>query len=137
MALADGAGDSAVVRQLRGAQLSKHLMLLHVVAEAADGIDPLSRAAAAFRAGYQLLAEAQAVDPDAVARLLSLPHIGSWAHDCLACLDNGLPPDFGYLAAAAAAAAVRAGIRFEVDVPVRDGLRAASRPRLPTGIGPG
>jgi HEXXH motif-containing protein len=118
--LASGAGDSAVVRRLREAQLSRHLMLLHVVGEAA-GVEPSSPATAAFRAGYQLLAEVQAADPGAVARLLSLPHIGSWAHDCLACLDNGTTPDFGYLAAAAAAAAVRAGIRFELDVPVLDG----------------
>jgi HEXXH motif-containing protein len=119
--LASGTGDSVVVRQLHEAQLSKHLMLLHVVVEAANGIDPPSRATAAFRAGYRLLAEARAADPAAVARLLGLPHIGSWAHDCLACLDTGTPPDFGYLAAVAAAAAVRLGIQFELDVPVRDG----------------
>jgi HEXXH motif-containing protein len=119
--LASGAGDSAVVRQLREAQLSKHLMLLHVVAEAVGGADPSSTAATAFRAGYQLLAEIQAADPSAVAGLLGLPHIGSWTHDCLARLDRGSPPDFGYLAAAAAAAAVRLGIRFEMDVPLSDG----------------
>jgi HEXXH motif-containing protein len=56
-----------------------------------------------------------------VAGLLGLPHIGSWAHDCLACVDNGSQPDFGYLATAAAAAAVGLGIKFELDVPVRDG----------------
>jgi HEXXH motif-containing protein len=127
MELAGGAGDSEVVRQLREAQLSKHLMLLQVVAEAAAGADP-SPATIAFRAGYQLLAEVQAADPGAVASLLALPHVGSWAHDCLACLDNGSPPDFGYLAAAAVAAAVRAGTRFELDVPVRDG--AVSLPGL-------
>ncbi|MGH3253345.1 MAG: HEXXH motif domain-containing protein [Trebonia sp.] len=120
-ALAGGAGDRVVVRQLREAQLSKHLMLLRVVVEAAKGIDPPSRATAAFRAGYHLLAEAQATDPGAVSRLLGLPHIGSWAHDFLACLDKGAPPDFGYLAAVAAAAAVRLGVPFELDVPVRDG----------------
>jgi HEXXH motif-containing protein len=120
MELAGGAGDSAVVRQLREAQLSKHLMLLHVVAGAANGIDHPSRATAAFRAGYQLLAQAQAADPAVVARLLGLPHIGSWAHSCLACLDQELPADFGYLATAAVAAAVRLGIPFDVDVPVRD-----------------
>jgi HEXXH motif-containing protein len=119
--LASGAGDSAVVRQLREAQLSKHLLLLHVVAEAAGAIDSPSPAATAFQAGYQLLAEVQAADPGAVDRLLGLPHIGSWEHDCLARLDKGSPPDFGYLAAAAAAAAVRLGIRFKLDVPVRDG----------------
>ena len=119
-ALAGGAGDDEVVGELCEAQLSKHLMLLKVVAEAA-GIDPPSPAAAAFRAGYQLLAEAQAADPGAVARLLGLPHIGSWTHDCLAALDDGAEPDFGYLAAVAAAAAVRLGIAFELDVPLRDG----------------
>jgi HEXXH motif-containing protein len=120
MALADGAGDSAVVRQLREAQLSKHLLLLHVVAEAA-AVGPSSAETAAFRAGYQLLAKAQASDPGAVARLLTLPHIGSWAHNCLACLDDGSTPDFAYLAAVAVAAAVRAGTRFLLDVPVLDG----------------
>jgi HEXXH motif-containing protein len=120
-ALAGGAGDSVVARQLREAQLSKHLMLLHLVVQAADAIDPPSRASAAFRAGYQLLVEAQAADPGAVARLLGLPHVGSWVHDCLASLDKGTPPDFGYLAAVGAAAAVRLGIGFEMDVPVRNG----------------
>lgn len=119
--LAGGTGDSVVVRQLREAQLSKHLMLLHVVAEAAAGADAPSPAAAAFRAGYQVLARAQAADPGAVARLLGLPHIGSWAHDCLDCLDRGTPPDFAYLAAVAVAAAAQAGIPFELDVPVDDG----------------
>jgi HEXXH motif-containing protein len=120
MALADGAGDSVVVRQLREAQLSKHLMLLHVVDYAA-AVGPSSPATAAFRVGYQLLAEAQASDPGAVARLLALPHIGGWAHDCLACLDDGSAPDFGYLATVAAAAAVRAGTPFQMDAPVLDG----------------
>ena len=121
IALANGAGDPAVVRLLREAQLSKHMMLLHAVAEAADGADPSSPATAAFRAGYRLLAQIQAADPGAVAWLLGLPHIGSWAHDCLICLDQGSPPDFGYLACAVASAGVRLGVRFELDVPVRDG----------------
>ena len=118
--LAVGAGDSVVVRQLREAQLSKHLMLLHALAESADERGPRS-AAAAFRAGYRLLADVQRADPDVVSRLLGSPHIGSWAHHCLGCLDKGLPPDFGYLAAAAAAAAIAAGAPFELAVPARDG----------------
>jgi HEXXH motif-containing protein len=120
-ALAAGAGDRDVVRQLHEAQLSKHLMLLHVVAEAARGIDPPSPAVAAFRAGYGLLARAQEADAAVVAGFLGLPHVGGWAHECLARLDQGTPPDFGYLAAVAVAAAVRAGVRFEIDVPVRAG----------------
>jgi HEXXH motif-containing protein len=118
--LAGGAGDSVVVRELRAAQLSKHLMLLRIVAEAAEGAGA-SPGTAAFRAGYRLLAKVQHADPGAVAALLGLPQIGSWAHECLACLDSGSSPDFGYLAAAAAAAAVPAGVSFEIDVPARDG----------------
>ncbi|MGH3281613.1 MAG: hypothetical protein ACRDNW_21090, partial [Trebonia sp.] len=121
LALAGGTGDSVVVRQLREAQFSKHLMLLRVVAEAAAGTDPPSAAATAFRAGYHVLAQAQAADPGTVSRLLGLPHVGSWAHGCLACLDRRVMPDFGYLATVAVAAAAQAGIPFELDVPVRDG----------------
>lgn len=127
--LASGAGDTAVIRHLGEAQLSKHLMLLHVVDKAAGEVDHPSPGAEAFRAGYRLLARVQAADPGTVARLLSLPHIGSWAHECLVCIDRGMLPDFGYLAAAAASAAVRAGIAFELDVPGHQG-----RVRLP-GLG--
>jgi HEXXH motif-containing protein len=120
-ALAHGGGDPVAVRHLCEAQHSKHLMLLHAVAEAADGADPASPAVVAFRTGYKLLATVQAADPGAVAWLLALPHMGGWAHDCLIRLGQGLPPDFGYLACAAAAAAVRAGVGFELDVPVSEG----------------
>jgi HEXXH motif-containing protein len=119
--LAGGAGDSVVVRELREAQLSKHMMLLHVVAGAAAGVDRPSAEADAFDAGYRLLSQVQAAQPGVVARVLGLPHIGSWTHECLACLDSGSPPHFGYLAAVAAAAAIPAGLRFKIDVPVRDG----------------
>lgn len=119
--LANGVSDSTVVRQLREAQHSKHLILLRAVAEAAAAGDPASPAVGAFRAGYKLLATVQAVGPDAATWLLGLPHIGGWAHDCLIRLDQGSPPDFAYLACAAAAAAIRAGTWFELDAPVRDG----------------
>jgi HEXXH motif-containing protein len=118
--LAAGVGGDGAVRELREAQLSKHLMMLHVIAQAA-AVEPPSSAITAFRDGYRLLTEVQAVDPSITARLFGLPHLGSWAHNCLACLDAGTPADFGYLAAPAAAAAARLGIRFELDVPVKDG----------------
>jgi HEXXH motif-containing protein len=121
MALASGDGDPAVVRHLRGVQQSKHLMLLRVIAGEAESIDPAFPGVAAFWAGYRLLAEVQRSDPGAFAWLFGLPHIGGWAHDCLARTGQGLPLDFGYLAAAAAAAGIRAGVRFELDVPVSDG----------------
>lgn len=120
-ALAHGDGDPGVIRQLREAQHSKHLMLVRIVARAAEEADQASRAVAAFNAGYELLAAVQAADPDSLAWLLGLPHIGAWGHDCLARLDQALVPDLGYLAGAAASAAVRAGVGFDLDLPVRDG----------------
>lgn len=119
-ALARGDGDASVVQQLREAQHSKHLMLVHIVAEAAEAA-PASRAVAALQAGHKLLTAVQASDPASVAWLLSLPHIGAWGHDCLTRLDQTLVPDFAYLAGAAAAAAVRADVGFDLDLPVRDG----------------
>ncbi len=119
-ALASDGGDPAVLRLLREAQRSKHTMLLHAIAEAAEAADP-SAGTIAFRAGYELLTRIQATDPGASAWLLGLPHLGGWAHDCLIRLDQGTVPDFAYLACAAAAAAVRAGLEFELDLPVRDG----------------
>src|SRR5437763_7851481 len=120
-ALAAGRGDPAVIRLLQGAQQSKHTMLLHAIAEAAGDGDPADRGIAAFQAGYELLTRIQAADSGAAAWLLSLPHLGGWAHDALIRLGQGTSPDFAYLACAAAAAAVRAGVRFELDVPVRGG----------------
>lgn len=120
-ALASGDGDPAVVQQLRGVQHSKHLMLLRAIAAEAGGISCGSPEIAAFREGIKLLGAVQEADPDTLAWLFGLPHMGVWAHDCLQRTGQGLPPDFGYLPAAAAAAAVRAGVQFELDVPVRDG----------------
>lgn len=117
-ALAHGGGDASVARQLREAQHSKHLMLVHIVAGSADASSP---AGAAFHAGFELLTAVQAADPDNVAWLLGLPHIGAWGHDCLTRLDRALVPDFAYLAGAATAAALRAEIGFSLDLPVRDG----------------
>ena len=120
-ALAAGRGDPAVIRLLHEAQQSKHTMLLHAIAGAAGDGDPADPGIAAFRVGCDLLTRIQAADPGASAWLLGLPHLGGWAHDGLIRLDQGTAPDFAHLACAAAAAAVRAGVPFELDAPVRSG----------------
>ena len=119
-ALAAGGGDSTVMRHLRDAQQSKHLMLLHAITEAAGGARAIP-GEAAFREGYGLLTRIQTLDPGASAWLLGLPHLGGWAHDCLIRLEQGQAPDLAYFACAAAAVAVRIGVPFELDLPVRDG----------------
>jgi HEXXH motif-containing protein len=120
-ALAAGGGDSDVIRILRETQQSKHTMLVHAIAGAAGDADPADPGVAAFRAGYELLTRVQEADPAVFTWLLGLPHLGGWANDGLIRLDQGTPPDFAYLACAAASAAIRAGVPFELDVPVRDG----------------
>lgn len=126
-ALAAGGGNPAVIRRLREAQRSKHTMLLYAVAEAA--YDSAGPGPAAFRAGYELLTRIQAARPRASAWLFGLPHLGGWLHDCLIRLDQGSTADFGHFGCLAAAAAVRSGLPFDLDIPVRDG-----RAQLP-GLG--
>jgi HEXXH motif-containing protein len=120
-ALAAGGGNSDVISLLCETQRSKHTMLLHAIARAAGDADPAEPAIAAFRAGYELLTRVQEADPAVFTWLLGLPHLGGWANDGLIRLDQGTPPDFAYLAGAAASAAIRADVPFELTVPVRDG----------------
>ena len=124
--LAEGGGSPATMRRLGDAQRSKHLMLLHAIAEAAAGPEP---GPAAFRAGYEQLARIRDTAPGAAAWLLSLPHLGGWVHDTLIHLDQGTAADFGHFACLVAAAAIRTGLPVDLDVPVQDG-----RVRLP-GLG--
>src|SRR5580704_2609810 len=117
--LARGGGRPATMRLLGDAQLSKHLMLLHAIAQAAAGAEA---GPAAFRAAHDQLARMQVTAPEAARWLLGLPHLGGWVHDTLIHLEQGTAADFGHFAGLVAAAAVRAGLVFELDVPVRDGL---------------
>lgn len=93
-------------------------MLLRAVAESIGDSTP---GADAFGAGYDLLTQVQAIDPEVEDWLVGLPHLGGWGHDCLTRLEQGGQVDLAYLAWAGAAAGVRAGVAFELDVPVRDG----------------
>lgn len=143
-ALAAGGGNPDVIRLLCEAQRSKHIMLLHAIAGAAGDADPAEPAIAAFRAGYELLTRVQEADPAVFTWLLGLPHLSGWANDGLIRLDQGTPPDYAYLACAAASGAVRAGVPFELDVPVRGGHvllpglgRIAAGPAAGPGTGAG
>jgi HEXXH motif-containing protein len=124
--LARGRGGPATMRLLGDAQRSKHLMLVHAIAQEAAGP---GAGLTAFRAAYDQLARLQVAAPVAAGWLLGLPHLGGWAHDALIHLEQGTAADFGHFACLVAAAAIRAGLAFELDVPVRDG-----RVRLP-GLG--
>jgi len=74
--LADGGGSPATMRRLGDAQRSKHLMLLHAIAEAATGP---GAGPAAFRAGYKQLARIQGRRPGPPPGCSAYP---TWADGC-------------------------------------------------------
>ncbi|WP_327085712.1 HEXXH motif-containing putative peptide modification protein [Nonomuraea sp. NBC_01738] len=95
------------MRTLLAAERSRRLLLLRAV---------MDLAGAAARPARDLLARAQAADPGAVERCLRWPAVGGWLAMALT-----RPGHLGRLDAVAAAAAVRAGVPFELTLPTQDG----------------
>jgi len=141
--LASGYGDAAALGALQAGQLTKRKLLLRAVADAVagGGGEPRSRGASEVGAaildrGLTLLAAVEDLRPAAVDAVLSHPHLDAWAASCLQRLrgsgagtgtgtgGDGPPFDvrLGYLCALAAAAAVRAGMEFEIVVPAASGV---------------
>jgi HEXXH motif-containing protein len=125
LTLATGRGDAAIIRRLAAGQLSRLMLRLHALTAAARGLS--AGEIADFRAGYDLAADVQRRDPAAAAEVLTYPSVGAWSSCCLRRLrgtepgSHPLGTDFGHLGAIAAAAAVRAGHDFEIQVPMRSG----------------
>ncbi|MEU8342308.1 HEXXH motif-containing putative peptide modification protein [Spirillospora sp. NPDC048832] len=119
--LAAGGGGVAAMRMLGGIQASRHLLLVRGVAETARASgDP--RTAGRVEAAYEMLADLQAVHPEAVRQVICHPAVGAWAGRAIR--DARLHRSYGgleRLSALAAAAAVRAGARATVSVPAPDG----------------
>ena len=124
-ALATGRGGPAVVAKLAAAQVSRRLLKLRLILDAARNLS--ADLAANVHCGYDLLAQSQEQDPTAVAKILMYPSIGTWAALCIRGLRSGDRAQhdsagvIGYLAAMAASAATRAGIDFQINVPIRSG----------------
>ena len=118
-ALARGGGDSDAIGQLVAGQRSKHLILLARVAELArQGGRPDDGLAAA---GAQLLARIQQQDKGAADEVIGYPSVGAWALHTVRgqqAIPGARPSG---LAAVAAAAAVKAGLDVEIEVPVTNG----------------
>ena len=117
-ALGRGGGDTAVGRLVAG-QRSKHLILLASVAELArSGDRPDDRLAVA---GLELLARAQQQDRDAAGEVIGYPSVGAWALHTIRgsqAMPGARPSG---LATVAAAAAIKAGLDAEIEVPVLNG----------------
>jgi HEXXH motif-containing protein len=113
--LAAGDGGEEAIRELREAQVSKHLLLIHFLLERfPDG-------AAVLR---DLLERSRVAAPDRFRSVIGAPLVGGWAaiaaraavRDALAAADRD------HLAAVAIVAAAAAGVDGSVQVPVHDGL---------------
>lgn len=113
--LATGGGGAEAIDWLARGQYSKHLLLVRGVLDAVRQSG--HPAEAATRRAFDLLAVIQRECPEAVDVVLRHPSVGAWARHTVRTLRV---PD--QLAALAAAAAIRAGITCEVDVPVIDGF---------------
>ncbi|BCJ52984.1 hypothetical protein Asp14428_44590 [Actinoplanes sp. NBRC 14428] len=104
--LAAGYGSPDAVRVLREGQLTKRKLLLQALMEATGPASP----------AMDLLIRADEADRDATAELLWHPHLDVWAGQALRTGEGT-----GYLAQVAAAAGVRAGLPFRLEVPVTHG----------------
>jgi HEXXH motif-containing protein len=128
-ALADGRGDSDVVRFLWQTQRSRRLLLITALFNAAEErpelLGPLPTAAEARK----VLALAQSTDPAAADDLLLDPQVGAWAAYTMrrwraslsATADVPLWDDFGSLHTLCLVAAARAGLAWRTVLPHRDG----------------
>jgi uncharacterized protein len=117
--LASGGGDPSAIGSLIAAQHSRHLILLYGILKAAQDGSHLDGQLA--RAGAELLAQVREVEPDVANDVIRYPAVGAWALRTLHG-DDAIPgARLGRLATVAAAAAIRAGIEAEIEVPVTNG----------------
>jgi HEXXH motif-containing protein len=127
VALAAGGGSGETVARLRKGQLSKNIIRIRAIMQAAAQTYPDEYAASGFADAYALLVAAQRRAPDTVADMLAHPQVGAWTGRCLWRMRNadpaGQPPVslLGHLGAVGAAAAVHAGHEFTIEVPAYDG----------------
>jgi uncharacterized protein len=121
-AISEGGGGAEAIGLLAVAQHSKQLLMLGGLLSEARAADQgqwplLSR-------GYDLLADAQHHNPAAANLVIRYPSVGAWAMRTLRAL-RGRPALPGAepvrLCAVAAAAAIRAGLPVEIEVPVHEG----------------
>lgn len=107
-ALASGGGGREAVQELAAAELSKHLLLLAGVLNAA----PDGERRRLAQTGFDVLSQAWHLDRGAVETVIRFPSVGTWAlHAIRTAQPSGM-------LAVAAAAAIRAGLAIDIEIPV-------------------
>jgi HEXXH motif-containing protein len=114
-----------LVAQQRARRLLTLRAVLDAVRDAPAGRLPDGAADRLLR-DWRLLEEAERADPAAAWQVVYYPHTGAWAERCLRALVRPgrahlAAAELTHLAALAASAAARAGLRFSTEVPVRRG----------------
>jgi HEXXH motif-containing protein len=118
-ALARGGGGADAIGQLVAAQRSRHKILVRAIAELARrGSRPDDRIALD---GYELLARVQQQNPAAADAVISYPSVGAWALHTFRGSQSVPGAQPSGLATVAAAAAIRAEMDAEIEVPVFNG----------------
>ncbi len=122
-ALARGSSDPHIVASLRQVNRSKQLVLLRAVLDLAGEVAPAMGPLPSLDEAWTLLADAQQRDSAAVDDVVTHPRTALWAVAALRRLrtTEAGPPLWaflGYLHQMTTAAAVRAGLGFQVRVPV-------------------
>lgn len=138
--LAHGFGGADAVAHLTRFQRSLRRLLLAKVFAAADGVDGRQRES--VDAAIETLKVLDRTSRPALSEVLAHPYVRVWALRCLDGVGTPGPGDFGHLGAIAAAAAIRAGVDAEVEVPILGGAvhlpslgRLVVRPGLGTDAG--
>jgi uncharacterized protein len=123
-ALATGGGGRDAVYVLAEAEYSKHKVLLWGVRDLAAGTCSPDETRM-VRHGYDLLAAVQRYDSASAAATIRHPGVGAWALHAVRAIRDGASHDDvamvqarpGQLSAVAAAAAIRAKMRVEIEIP--------------------
>jgi HEXXH motif-containing protein len=120
--LSEGGGGGTAARWLVTAQYSKHVLLLRAVVGLAASAG--HRDAQLAKRAYGHLADIQRTRPDAVAAVIRHPATGAWAKRAAELLGSPETAAAGtpaWMMSLAAAAAIRADVPLEADLPVSDG----------------
>ncbi|WP_410587783.1 aKG-HExxH-type peptide beta-hydroxylase [Amycolatopsis sp. lyj-23] len=122
--IARGDGGPGLLRKLRAAERSRRLLLLRGLVEVATKSEDLYRPLPSPETAWELLARVERAAPRELEEILSHPYTGTWAGYTTRLYQQdvtGVCPfwvHLGYVHCLAAAAAVRAGITFETELPV-------------------
>lgn len=123
-ALAGGGGGARVINLLRETERSQRVLLLRSLIDQVEKSPQLAAPLPPPFAAWDLLARAENADPAAVNLVINHPHTGSWVRYSTRLLINRISGKwpfwvhFGYVYTLAAAAAIRARIRFAIHAPV-------------------